>query len=84
MSIQAKKMQVLVNKMFNVKIGESPCLTHEVVQMAESYDCNLRKNEGFKPGNPRSVNYETTTIFILRPRLWIILSLKELKTKTKN
>lgn len=63
-SIQAKKMQVLVNKMFNVKIGESLCLTHEVVQMAESCDYNLRKNKGFKPGNPRSVDYETEIIFI--------------------
>ena len=57
-------MQVLVNKMFNVKIGESLCLTHEVVQMAESDDYNLRKNKGFKPGNPRSVDYETEIIFI--------------------
>ena len=46
---------------------------HEVVQIDESYNNDLRINRGLKPGNPKSVDYETETIFVLKPKLWIIL-----------
>ena len=52
----------------------------------------MRKNRGFKPGNPKIMYYGTETISVLEPKLWIILpdeyknstSLKEFKTQIKN
>ena len=59
--------------MFKVKISESPSITHEIFQTDDSNNFNLRKNRGFKPGNPKKVYYGTETISVLGPKLWIIL-----------
>ena len=59
--------------MFKVKISESPSITHEIFQIDDSNNFNLRKNRGFKPGNPKKVYYGTETISVLGPKLWIIL-----------
>ena len=48
-------------------------ITHEIFQTDDSNNFNLRKNRGFKPGNPKKVYYGTETISVLRPKLWIIL-----------
>ena len=50
------------------------------------------KNQGFKPGNPKTVYYGTETIFVLGTKLWIMLldkyenvaSLKQFRTKIKS
>ena len=42
---------MLVTEMFKVKIGESPSRMHEIFQIDDSNNLNLRKNRGFKPGN---------------------------------
>ena len=65
---------------------------HEIFQMDDSNNYNLRKNRGFEPGNPKRVYYGTETISVLGLKLWVILpgeyknstSLKEFKTKIKN
>ena len=65
---------------------------HGIFQIGDSNNYNLRKNRGFKPGNPKAVYYGSETIYILQPKLFIILpdeyknstSLKEFKTKIKN
>ena len=69
--------------MFKVKISESPSITHEIFQTDDSNNFNLRKNRGFKPGNPKKVYYGTETISVLGPKLWIIL-LGEYKNSTKS
>ena len=83
---------MIASEMFKVKIGESPSMMHEIFQIENSNNFNLRKNRGFKPGNTKTVYYGTETISVLGPKLWIILpdeyknstSLKEFKTKIKN
>ena len=65
---------------------------HEIFQIDDSNNFNLRKNRGFKLGNPNTVHYGTETISVLGPKLWIILpdeyknstTLKEFKTKIQN
>ena len=67
-------------------------MMHETFQIDDSKNFNLSKNRGFKPGNPKTVYYETETISVLGPKLWIILSdeyknstsVKQFKTKIKN
>ena len=91
-SIHTRKLQILVTEMFKVKIGESPSMMHEIFQIDDSNNFNLRKISGFKPGNSKTVYYGIETISILGPILWIILpdeyknstSLKEFKSKIKN
>ena len=86
-SIHTRNLQILVTEMFNVKI-----IMQEIFQTDDSNKFNLRKNRGFKPGNPKTVYYEAKTISVLGPKLQIILpdecknstSLKEFKTKIKN
>ena len=81
-----------VNEMLKVKIGESSSIMHEIFQIQYSNNYNLRKNRGFKPGNSKAVYYGSETIYILQPKLFIILpdeyknstSLKEFKTKNQN
>ena len=81
MSLHTRNLQRLVTEMFNLKIGESPSITHEMFQIDESNNYNLRKNSRFKSGNPKIVK-----------QLWIIspedyknsTSLKEFKAKIKN
>ena len=91
-SIHTRNLQILVTEMFKVKIGESPSIMHEIFPIDDSNIFNLRKNRGFKLGNPKTVLYGTETIFVLGPKLWIMLpeeyknstSLKEFKSKIKN
>ena len=90
--MHTRNLQILVTELFEVKIGQSPSIMHEIFQIDDSNNFTLRKNRGFKPGNPKTVYYETETITVLGPKLWIILpdeyknstSLKEFKTKIKN
>ena len=72
-SIHTRNLQMLVSEMFKVKIGESPSMMHEVFQIDDSNNFNLRKNRGFKPGNPKTVYYGTETISVLGSKLWVIL-----------
>ena len=72
-SIHTRKLQILVTEMFKVKIGESPSMMHEIFQIDDSNNFNLRKISGFKPGNSKTVYYGIETISILGPILWIIL-----------
>ena len=82
-------MQILVTEMFKAKIGESPSIMHEIFLIDDCNNYNLRKTRGFNPDNPKIVYYGTETIFVLGPKLWIILpdecknstSLKEFKIK---
>ena len=91
-SIHTRNLEILVTEMFKVKIGESASKMHEIFQIDDSNNFNLRRNRRFKPGNPKIVYYGTETISVLRPTLWIILpdeyrnstSLKEFKSKIKN
>ena len=86
-SIHTRNLQILVTEMFEVKI-----IIQEIFQADDSNNFNLRKNRGFRPGNPKMVYYEAKTISVLGPKLRIILpdeyknsiSLKEFKTKIKN
>ena len=65
---------------------------HEIFQIDDSNNFNLREDRRFKPGNPKTVYYGIETITVLGPKLWIVLSdeyknstnLKKLKTKIKN
>ena len=57
--------------MFKVKIGESLSIMHGIFQIDHSNNFNLRKNRGFKSGNPKTMYYGTETIFVLGPKLWI-------------
>ena len=91
-SMHTRNLQILVAEMFKVKIGESPSRMHEIFQIHDSYDFNLRKNIRSKPGNPKTVYYRIETISVFVQKLWIILpdeyrnsaSLKEFKTRIKN
>ena len=91
-SMHTRNLQILVTEIFKVKIGESQPIMHEIFQIGDSNNFNLRKNWGFKPGNPKTVDYGAEAITVLGPKLWIILpdkyknltSLKEFKTKIKN
>ena len=73
MSMHRSNLQILITEMFKVNIGESPSIMHEIFQIDDSNNFNLRKNRGFKPGNPKTVYYGTETISVLGPKLWIIL-----------
>ena len=92
MSIHTKNFQILNSEMFKVKIGKSPSIMHELFQIDDSNNFNLRKNRGLKHSNPITVYYGTETISVSGTKLWIILSdqyknsasLEELKTKVKN
>ena len=44
---------------------------HEIFQMADSNNYNLRKIRGFEPGNPKRVYYGTETISVLEPKVWV-------------
>ena len=46
---------------------------YEIFLTDDSNTCNLRKNRGFKLGNPKIVYYETETFSVFRPKLWIVL-----------
>ena len=46
---------------------------HGIFQIADSNNYNLRKNRGFKPGNPKTVYYTTEIMSVFGPKLWIIL-----------
>ena len=67
-------------------------MMHEIFQIDDSNNFNLRKNRGFKPGNPKTMYYGTETISVLELKLWIILpdehdnstNEKDFKTKIKN
>ena len=48
-------------------------MMHEIFQIDDSNNFNLRKNRGFKPGNPKTMYYGTENISVLKPKLWIIL-----------
>ena len=69
MSIHTRNLQILVTEMFKVKIGESQSIMHEISQISDSNNFNLRKNRGLKPGNPKTVYYGIETISILGPKL---------------
>ena len=92
-SMDTRNLQILITEMFKVKIGESPSMMHEIIQTDDSNNFNLRKNRGFKSGNPKTVYYGTETISVLEPpKLRIILhdeyknsvSLKQFKPKIRN
>ena len=68
-SIHTRNLQILLTEMFKVKIGESPTIMHEIFQTDDSNNFNLRKNRGFKSGNPKTVYYGTETISVLGPKL---------------
>ena len=55
--------------MFKIKFGESPSIMHVIFQVDDCNNQNFRKNRGFKPGNPKTVYYETETISALGPKL---------------
>ena len=59
--------------MLKVKIRELPFIIHEIFQVDDSNNYNLRKNRGFKPGKPKTVYYGNEAISVLGPKLWIIL-----------
>ena len=92
MSIHTRNLQILVTEICKVKNGESPSIMREIVQIDNCINYNLRKDRGFKPGNPKTVYYGTETISALGPEIWIILPdeyknstcLKEFKAKSKN
>ena len=46
---------------------------YKIFQIDDSNNFNLRKNRGFKAGNPKTVYYGTETITVLGLKLWIIL-----------
>ena len=87
-SIHTRNLQILVTEMFKIKIGESPSIMHEIFQVDDFNNYNLRKKRGLKPGNLKAVYYVTETISVLGPKLRIILpddyknstSLKAFKT----
>ena len=61
--------------MFKVNIGESPSIMDGIFQIDDSSNFNLRKNRGFKPGNPKTVYYGTETISIKsKIKNWVPLS----------
>ena len=68
-SIHTRNLQILVTEMFKVKIGELPSIVHEIFQINDSNNFNLRKNRGFKPGYLKTVYYGIETISILGPKL---------------
>ena len=72
-STHTRNLLMLVTEMFQVKIGKSPSIMHEIFQIDDSNKYNLRKNRGFKSGNPKTLYYGTETISVLGPTLWIIL-----------
>ena len=88
-STHTRNLQILVTEMFEVKVGELPSIMYEMFQIDDSNDYNFRKNRGFKPDYLKPVYYGNKTIFVLGPKLWIILSgkyknstiLKDFKTK---
>ena len=91
--MDTRNLQIPITEMFKVKIGESPSIMHEIIQTDDSNNFNLRKNRGFKSGNPKTVYYGTETICVLEPpKLRIILpdeyknsvSLKQFKPKIRN
>ena len=55
MSMHTRNLQMLVSEMFKVKIGESPSMMHAIFQRDASNNFDLRKNRGFKLGNPKTV-----------------------------
>ena len=68
-------MLLIKVKMFKVKIGESPSIMDGIFQIDDSSNFNLRKNRGFKPGNPKTVYYGTETISIKsKIKNWVPLS----------
>ena len=91
-STHTRNFQILVTEMFEVKIGELPSIMYKMFQIDDSNNYNFRKNRRFKPDYLKPVYYGTETIFVLGPKLWIILSgkyknstsLKDFKTKIKN
>ena len=91
-NIQTRNFQILDTEMLKVKIGDSPSVMHEIFQIHDFNNFNLKKNRVFKPGNPKTVYYGTETVSLLGPKLWIILpdkyknstNLKEFKSKIKN
>ena len=44
-------------------------MMHEIFQIDDSNNFNLRKNRGFKPGNPKTMYYGTETISVLELKL---------------
>ena len=69
MSVQTKNLQILVTKIFKLKIRELSSIMHVVFQKDDSKNYKVSKNRGFKPGNPKSVYYEAKTISFLRSKL---------------
>ena len=68
-------MLLIKVKMFKVKIGESPSTMDGIFQIDDSSNFKLRKNRGFKPGNPKTVYYGTETIPInSKIKNWVPLS----------
>ena len=68
-------MLLIKVKMFKVKTGESPSIMDGIFQIDDSSNFNLRKNRGFKPGNPKTVYYGTETISIKsKIKNWVPLS----------
>ena len=52
-SMHTRNLQILITEMFKLKkIGELPSIMHEIFQIEDSNNFNLRKNRGFKPANP--------------------------------
>ena len=43
-SIHTRNLKILVTEMFKVKTGESPSIMHEIFQIDDSNNFNLRKN----------------------------------------
>ena len=68
-SVQTKNLQILVTKIFKLKIRELSSIMHVVFQKDDSKNYKVSKSRGFKPGNPKSAYYETKTISFLRPKL---------------
>ena len=62
-SIHTRNLQIFVTEIFKV--------WGIAFQINNSNNYNLRKNGGFKPGNPKTVYYRTETISVLKPKLWI-------------
>ena len=48
-STHTRNLQILATQMFKVKLGESPSIMHEIFQIDDSNNYNLRENRRFKP-----------------------------------
>ena len=64
------------DRIIKVKIGESPSIMYEIFLTDDSNTCNLRKNRGFKLGNPKIILFRFSTK-VMDSCTWVVLKLNK-------